>query len=268
MSTYYATFKDSKAAIATLADLLQQGVKADDISLISPDLDGQFVTDLDSSLVPSEDATSFVGRNDDPDRDGLLSVDGSSDVPEYQRFTTLEEGPIAGIDTSDSGTNVDSVDQADDSQEIADQMTYPRSGTSFSEHQRDEDNLSMLTGFPTPPPIIEELPDTRGDEPGRLESISVPGLGMVVGGGGLATAALDPKGAEAIFSYLRDEGVPEDQAREYRAAVQRGVAMLAVAITPGLVDENAIERIVERHDADNGALFDAPRYYRNGHRPE
>ncbi|AIE86888.1 hypothetical protein OP10G_3520 [Fimbriimonas ginsengisoli Gsoil 348] len=257
-------------------ELVVGGVRPDDISLVAhhtevdlPESTGDSRGGMREVIGVAGDASYFVGRDDDPEfdpsappRDGL------------EEFTTLEGSRIGGIDTSDPATDVDSVDQADDSQEEFEEMTYPRADISQSEHERDDLNLTLLTGFPTPVPVVDGLKDgatgatVSVDE--ALETIVVPGFGMVMGGGALATAALDfikPDGGadtEAIVRHLRDEGVPETRARVYRDAFSQGGAVVAVAVNPGSVDEGAVESIAERHHAENHALYDAPRYYQDG----
>jgi|GEM_PF-2525713 len=284
MSTFYATFKDVRAARNLIEELLRDGVQSDDISLIAnraiDQPTGKTLRDEDGAIrevVGSVgDATAFVGRDDDPRVDDL--VPPSNDFTEFSMNERSDIG--GGISTVDKAKDVDSVDQMDDSQEEANRMIYPRGEVSYSEHERDDINLALHTGFPTSVPIIEDqviddetpVQDQRVDS---LETIIVPGFGTVVGGGSLATAALDfinPEGtanADALIAHLRDEGVPETRARVYRDAFEQGAAVLAVVITPGEVDEEGLERAADRHGCENPALFDAPRYYNDGgSRPE
>lgn len=248
-------------------DLVQGGVRPDDLSLIRRTERGkgdEIAWDQSASV---GDATVIVGRDDDPEPPSVDPVD-----PEYTDYTTVEEWPVSGIDTSNRGTNVDSVDQADDSQEIADEMTYPRGDVSNSEHQRESEDLAMLTNFSTALPVIDDIRDTqnpRGDElDNGLEAISIPGAGFVLGGGALATAALsflrtdEERDPEAIINFLKDDGVPEVNAKEFQEAFEQGRTIVGVTITPGEIDEEAIEQIAERHGADMGDLYDAPRYGR------
>lgn len=267
MSTFFASFKDVRAARATVHELVRGGVRPDDVSLVAPSVTDESAGIQEMTEVSGRfgDATTLLGRPDDPDAPEFPPAGN-----DFTKYTTIEEGPIGGIDTSDSATNVDSIDQADDSQELADQMTYPRGDTSFSERQREDADLSMLTGFPTAVPVIDDVRDTTQllDED-DLQALQLPGGGLVMGGGALATAALDlfaQKGCDALIAHLRDEGVPESQAQTYCAALEEGGALLAVTVTPGEIDEASVESIAERHCAENSALYDAPRYYRDGGR--
>lgn len=282
MSTFYASFRDVRVARAAVDELVRGGVRPDDLSLVAhksnvaPEDRGIDDQRQMREVVGSVgDATAVVGRRDDPRSDDL--VPPSTDYTDYSMNVA---SPMMGIDTSSIGTDVETVDQADDSQEEANLSIYPENETSQSEHELDDIALTLHTGFPTPVPIIEDnVRDTETpvqdqlDE--QLETIIVPGFGMIMGGGPLATAALDfinPEGkadSGAIIAHLKDEGVPETRARVYRDAFEQGGAILAVLITPGSVKEGVVEQIAERHQADNPALYDAPRYYQDGgHRPE
>lgn len=267
MSNYYAVFGDIRSARAMINDLVQGGVRPDDLSLIcrtEQGKGGDIAWDQSASV---GDATVIVGREDDPEPPTIEPVD-----PEYTDYTTTESWPVGGIDTSNRDTDVDSVDQAEDSQELADEMTYPRGDVSNAEHQRESDDLSIATGFPTSLPVIDDLQDPlnpRGDElDNGLEAISIPGQGFVLGGGALATAALSflrtdgERDPEAIVTFLKDDGVPEVNAQEFQSAFEQGRTIIGVTITPGEIDEEAIEQIAERHGADMGDLYDAPRYGR------
>lgn len=276
MSTFYATFRNVKAARTAVHELLRNGVNPDSVSLIAnesgidlPDGIGQGHMREDVHSVG--DATAFVGRKDDPRRDGP-----PPSPEDYTRYsTTVLDETASGIDTSDSATNVDTVDQADDSQELVDRDTFTDGHISHSEHERDDINLALHTGYPTPIPIIEdEVIDTetpmQDQNDDGLDSIVVPGFGVVMGGGALATAALDfinPNGhheTDSLIIHLRDEGVPGERAQELRKAFEQGGAVIAIEIVPGEVNEEQVETTTERHGAENAGLFDAPRFYQNG----
>jgi hypothetical protein len=181
----------------------------------------------------------------------------------------------SGIDTSDLATDVDTVDQSDDSQELVDRDTFTDGHISHSEHERDDINLALHTGYPTPIPVLEDnvidtetaLQDQNDD---GLDSIVVPGFGVVMGGGALATAALDfinPNGqheTNSLIVHLRDEGVSGERASALKSAFESGGAVIAVEIVPGETNEEQVEATTERYGGENAGLFDAPRYYQNG----
>lgn len=269
MSTLYATFINTKAASAVVTELVQGGVRPEDISLVtkqSPNYPRNLeLTETSESV---GDASYLVGRSDDPEP--LLDL-----RPPFERFSTIEGSPIGGIDTSETSLDVDSVDQADDSQELAEDMMYPRDSISQSEHQRDDLGLAMETGFPTTIPTIDGLKDEQSqlseDLESQLETIIIPGFGYVIGGGAMATQALDfsnkdEAGAiESLLSHLRSEGVPRWAAERYVQSLMNGGSIVAVTVTPGELDELAIEDIFDKHQGENTRLYDAPRYRQPGY---
>lgn len=276
MSTFYATFRNVKSARTAVHELLRNGVNPDSLSLIANEKGVDFVDRGQAGRIREEvhsvgDATAFVGRRDDPRRDG--PAPGPEDYTRYS--TTVLDETASGIDTSNKATDVDTVDQADDSQELVDRDTFTDGHISHSEHDRDDVNLALHTGFPTPVPLLEEsaidtetaIQDQNDDS---LDEIVVPGFGLVMGGGALATAALDfinpngQHGTDSLIVHLRDEGVSGERANALRAAFDGGGAVIAVEIVPGETNEEQVEATAERHGAENSGLFDAPRFYQNG----
>lgn len=276
MSTFYATFRNVRSARNAVHELLRNGVNPDSVSLIA---NGQGIDPIDrvgeghirEEVHSVGDATAFVGRRDDPRQDGL-----PPSPEDYTRYsTTVLDETASGIDTSDIATDVDTVDQADDSQELVDRDTFTDGHISHSEHERDDLNLALHTNYPTPIPVIEDnfsddvttMQDQNDD---ALDSIVVPGFGVVMGGGALATAALDfinpdgPQETKSLVNHLRDEGVSGERATALKEAFESGGALIAIEIVPGETDEEQVEATTERYGAENAGLFDAPRYYQNG----
>jgi hypothetical protein len=278
MSTFYATFPNVRSARTALGELLRGGIDPDSVSLIANDANvgAEQVGRFDEAGMHEEvrsvgDATVFVGRPDDPRQDEIPP--SGEDYTKYST-TTLNDYAM-GIDTSNVATDVETVDQSDDSQEQANRMIYPPRETSQSEHERDDLNLALHTGFPTPIPVIEDdvrdtetpLQDQNDD---GLDALVVPGFGLVIGGGALATAALDfinPNGQHdpnSLVGHLRDEGVPGDRAKALCEAFRNGGAVVAIEIVPGEAKEERVEETTGRHGGQNVGLFDAPRFYQNG----
>lgn len=271
MSTYYATFNEIRQARGFLDELVREGVSPDDISLIArrADANADSAAEMTERVRSVGDATVFVGRSDDPRRDDLVppSLAGAD-------MTTLEMSNLNPVDTSNSATDVDSVDQMDDSQEEMDKMTYPRRSISQSEHERDDVSMATITGFPTSAPVIDDVIDAdtplQDQMADSFETIEVPGFGIVAGGGALATAALDfanpenPAGTDRLVDFLKDEGIPEPRAKDLCEAFDAGRAFVAVAVNPGDVNEQAVERIADRYQVADAQLYDAPRFYEGG----
>ncbi|MEZ0324311.1 MAG: hypothetical protein ACAH95_00250 [Fimbriimonas sp.] len=261
MSTYFATFESLQSARNMLDELVRSGVRPDDVSLVTRQASEQ----VEPASVG--DATAFVGREDDPDQELLAERKNLSDL------SNAVQGNISGIDTSDVATNVESVDQGDDSQSLSEDMLEPPRMTTQSEHERDDLGLTRLTGFPTTVPMLDDIKDAEGARMDQmaegLEMMSIPGAGTIVGGGALATAALDAIGptqsTEGLMAFLRDEGLSDDLARSYCEALGRNLVLVAVNVPVGAVREDAIEQIAERWGACDGGLVDAPRFHEGGY---
>ncbi|HTQ10244.1 MAG TPA: hypothetical protein VMI31_09255 [Fimbriimonadaceae bacterium] len=256
MSTFYAALPDSVSAQLLVRRLLDDGLELDDISLVAPK-----GADIERVGPPSTgDASYFVGRRDDPSHP---LVDESAPDADYMSARISRVG--GGISTSDTGSNVDQIQDMDDSQEAAEEEAWPDDDTSHGRHELDDLDRAVMTGFPTPvTPIDNDFASPT--EPDRsLEPVLVRGVGVVFGGGDMATAAFDwegkngePDGA-AFLTYLQDEGVPPGVANELLSAYGNGSAILAVAIVPA-VDEDALEEAAERYGAVTTGFFGAPRY--------
>jgi len=259
MSTFYATFEDAGSARQLVQELVGIGIGPDDVSLIVPGETG-------GNDATVGDASYFVGREDDPVSDDLVPQDS----PITDKIT-FQESSISGIDTSNSDTNVESVDQMEDSQEAAEDLISPYAGISQGEHEADDLVLAVNTGFPTDVPLIDDVRegDTyRQDQMSDgFESIDVPGFGAVMGGGELSTVVLgfaegvDRQDRTLLLDHLKDEGVPESRAQDLWSALRNGASLIAIEVTPGQVDEGRIERLAEWYGGKNAEMFDAPRYY-------
>lgn len=272
MSTFYAAFPSVGQARATVGDLLRGGVAPDDLSVLSRDdsPDGGSSRGIHEETHSVGDATAFVGREDDPRLDEFVPAGA-----EYTEMTSVEEAKgVYGISTAETESNVESLDQNTDGQEQVDRDTYGESRTQ-SEHERDDLNLVLRTGFPTPIPLLDDVKDTetqlQDQMSDALDVLVIPGRGILMGGGALATAALDfirpeEPSPNALIDHLLDEGVPRREAEAYQAAFKEGWTLLAVNVTPGVVSEQGVEQIALRNGAERLAMYDAPRFYNEGGR--
>jgi hypothetical protein len=255
MSTFFAAFPDSTKAQQMVRHLVNDGIDLDDISLVT-----RSDVNIEPGAAPSTgDASFFVGRDDDPTHD---LVDERTPDADYEAAEVSQIG--GGISTSNTGQNVDSVDQMDDSQAAAEDETWPREDTSNSRHELDDLDRAVRTGFPTPVTPLDNdfATDTEPDR--SLDPIPVPGVGVVMGGGDLATAAFDwadngKPDSSAFLTYLQDEGVPPGPANDLLSQYGNGGAVLAVALLPE-VDEGALEEVAEQYGAVTKGWFGAPRF--------
>jgi predicted phage tail protein len=96
-----------------------------------------------------------------------------------------------------------------------------------------------------------------------LASLFVPGFGLVLGGGALATAltgaALATAGgaiAGGVTGYLKDQGMPADVSATYGEVVEHGGAILAVQLPSGDVDQATAEGLLAKYAAANIGTYD------------
>jgi hypothetical protein len=95
-----------------------------------------------------------------------------------------------------------------------------------------------------------------------LASIFIPGLGLILGGGALATAlaggaatVLAGGAAGGVVGYLHDQGVPDEAATRYSSDFVAGGAILAVAIPTGSMLTGEVEAILAKYGAANVATY-------------
>jgi len=89
-----------------------------------------------------------------------------------------------------------------------------------------------------------------------LAALTIPGVGLVLGGGALAAAlgatALTA-GAGAIAGgatgYLKDQGVPHEAADRYHGTVTGGGAVLSINVPSGDVDQATAEAVLSKYGA-------------------
>lgn len=99
-----------------------------------------------------------------------------------------------------------------------------------------------------------------------LSSMLVPGLGLVIGGGALAIALAGGAAtvvaggiAGGVYGYLRDQGIPEEEATEYNSHFLRGGAILEVCVPTGSLTSGQVEGILSKYGARNVAAFTTSR---------
>jgi hypothetical protein len=263
MSTFYASFPEPAKAQYVALTLLSEGIQPDDISVVAH-ANGTEAALVAEEIEPSEDATAFVGREDDPDQDSLIPEVRDSTSYMVQR----EAATGGGIATSTPDDNVSRYEEMDDIEAAESDMLDQPADRPHSRHEVDDLQLTMSTGFPTNVPVIDDFEPQR--LPGEsalthgLEAIKVPGLGVVMGGGALATAALDlsdgSADAKRLVSHLQDEGVPPQAAEGILEELQHGGAVLAVALVPGESDPDRLQELASRNGATKAEMYDAQRY--------
>lgn len=97
-----------------------------------------------------------------------------------------------------------------------------------------------------------------------LAAIFIPGFGLVVGGGALATAIAAGAGTTAagavaggVHGYLKDQGVPDQPAGNYAEGYKNGSAILAVHVPSNNVDRLSTEQILSKYQASYVSAYGA-----------
>lgn len=269
MSTFYAVFNDpAKARLAVMA-LIDQGVPTDDISLVARGAGAAFgkaPTVEETSDRPMADTTSFVNGVNDPIIDELVPRGSISEM----RYQATESDIGGGISTADSDDSIDSADQSDESQWLSEDNMEPGVSVTQGDQELRDLDLAITTGFPNKPMGLEGTPKSLvpaiEDLERSIEVIDIPGFGVVVGSGPLATAVLDYGDGDSsddmpeMMKHFRGEGVPDETARGYLSSLDNGQAILAVGLVPGEVEPPLVEAVADQFGAVTSETFDAPRY--------
>lgn len=93
---------------------------------------------------------------------------------------------------------------------------------------------------------------------GALASLLIPGFGLVIGGGALATALATAAGTTAagavaggLAGFLQDQGVDSDAANDYAETVNRGGALIELRLPSNNVNSMEAEQILNKYGASN-----------------
>jgi len=218
--TIYASFADASLAEKAAGALLDYGVRNEDISLVSRERG-------------TEDETS---RRDYTAHSATLAE---------REGTTTYADRTTDTDYTDRDSNTTVIDH--------------------STGQGDRTELAAKQGLSTTTPGDAAAGAAKGAGIGlgvgvlaALASLVIPGFGLVVGGGALATALAGAAGATAagavaggVHGYLKDQGVPDQVAMDYDHAVKTGGAVLAVSVPSGDMDEATCREILAKYNANN-----------------
>ena len=88
---------------------------------------------------------------------------------------------------------------------------------------------------------------------GVIASLLIPGVGLVLGAGALATAIAGTAAAGAaaggVMGFLKDQGMGDDVAAAYHARIAAGGSVLALHLPTGDLDERTAESLLVKYDA-------------------
>src|SRR5688500_11923729 len=260
--TIFAAFKDAGDAERAAGALLDHGLGADNISLLAPETYSG-TRERAVTAVYTEPLTAESSLESDP----LLAND-------YPASNVATGTGVAA--TGLTAPVVDAVDIAGEPAEYVEgsvhpnrlgDTTYPAErsfssnpvsdigGTSFSQSDDTADRLEAIreteakddidakSGISTTTGADGAAGAVKGAGLGlgvgiaaALAALAIPGFGLVLGGGALATAAAGAAGATAagalaggVEGFLKDQGVPDDVLTHYNDTFMQGGAILAVA---------------------------------------
>lgn len=293
MAHLYASFADASLAEKAAGALLDYGVRQEDLSLVAHDQYGQtresYTTQAgaapgagygavgDAQYGTATSAAAGIGRGASNVGDSAVDVTRSAGDRLAQVGDRLAggvsgafgaEGTAAGYDTAAA----ERADQAD--VRAGNAGVYSATSTSGDLNPLDQGGPDSAasqgdTATAAKHGISTTTPEDAGEGAVKgtgiglgvgilasLAALTVPGIGLVLGGGALAAAlgatALTA-GAGAIAGgatgYLKDQGVPHEAAERYHGTVQGGGAVLSVNIPSGDVDQATAEAVLSKYGA-------------------
>jgi len=221
-TTIYTSFNDPHFAEKAAGALLDFGVQAEDLSLIQSE---NRHMETAEELIPNEvPPTLYVVPN------------------------------VAGQATGFSPLGVTSMVEINEHEDQRIHHVNPRHLESEAKH-----------GISTTTPEDAEAGAIAGGAWGAglgvaavLAAMFVPGVGVVIGGGALASAigALAAStgagvAAGAVTGYLKDQGVEAEVAEVYDNAIISGGAVLALTLPSGGVEESKAWEVLDKYGARN-----------------
>ena len=253
MAHLYASFADASLAEKAAGALLDYGVRQEDISLVANDQYGQA-------------RESYTTQTNDPDDN---AVDPNFNAAGTTTGAFGAEGAAAGYGTAGRNVNVydnpatGSVGTPGMATGVAGDLNPMDQGGLDSSAAQGDVETAAKHGISTTTPEDAGSGAVKGTGIGlgvgiiaSLAALTIPGFGLVLGGGALAAAigatALTA-GAGAIAGgatgYLKEQGVPADAAERYHGAVTNGGAVLSLNIPSGKVDQATAESILSKYGA-------------------
>lgn len=286
MAHLYASFADASLAEKAAGALLDYGVRQEDISLVAHDDYGQARTSStatgigrgassagDSAVDMTKSAGDRLAQAGDRVAGavtGAFGAEGTAagyDTGASERagradVRTGMAGDEAGVHGSASqagstgvysapasgvGSDLNPLDQGapDSAASQGDTATAAKHGISTTTPEDAGEGAVKGTGIGLGVGILASL-----------AALTIPGIGLVLGGGALAAAlgatALTA-GAGAIAGgatgYLKDQGVPHEAAERYHSTVSGGGAVLSINVPSGDVDQATAEAVLSKYGA-------------------
>jgi hypothetical protein len=263
--TYYAAFLDAEKAETALTALRERGIASEDLSLLA-----------NSSYINRREEAHLLSREEHLDEATDVHRTGISDAhigataspqaePGFGGFGTEEpegmgEGSYdlesrigGGISTSTRDDSVSGVEEMDDAQLVAEDQLEPAAGISYGAQESGDVFVAARTGmFNTTKPTdasgqlnheAEAFPDSE------LTVVDVPGLGLSIGDGPMATSALgfgsQEAGVQSVTAFFEAQGMPREVASDYAEALKEGGGILAATIPEEVLSGNEVHELLE-----------------------
>lgn len=265
MAHLYASFADASLAEKAAGALLDYGVRKEDISIVANDAYGQTRSTTGTAVGAAADAGRGAANLGDSAVDATKSVGHRIEQAGDRAAATVASGfgaPAAGV-----------YNAAADRQAAEAEGRSAMAGNESAVHGRSTDAGADTNVGDTEAAAKQGISTTTPEDAGAgavkgagiglgigvaaaLASLLVPGVGLVLGGGALASAiggAALTAGAGAIAGgvtgYLKEQGVPGEAAERYHGAIEHGGAMLSVNIPSGNVDQATAEQVLSKYGA-------------------
>ena len=260
MAHLYASFADATQAEKATGALLDYGVRQEDLSLVANDSDRRkdgYATGTNRVDREYETTTRAGEYGMTGSAVNNQAVGSTSGVP----GTGFESTRGVRVYDNPSRSDLDPMDADDDTVRVTGDMNpYDQGGPDSAARNSD---LSAKQGISTTTAEDAGEGAIKGTEIGlgvgilvSLAALAVPGFGIVLGGGALAsalgaTALTAGAGAVAggVTGYLKEQGVPISDADRYHGTIEGGGAILSFNIPSGNVDQATAEQILSKYGA-------------------
>jgi len=286
MAHLYASFADASLAEKAAGALLDYGVRQEDISLVAHDDYGQARASSTATGIGRGASSAGDSAVDMTKSAGDRLAQGGDRVAGAVTGAFGAEGTAAGYDTAASeragradvrtGMAGDEAGVHGSASQAVSTGIYsaPASGVGGDLNPLDQgapDSAASQgdTATAAKHGISTTTPEDAGEGAVKgtgiglgvgilasLAALTIPGIGLVLGGGALAAAlgatALTA-GAGAIAGgatgYLKDQGVPHEAAERYYSTVSGGGAVLSINVPSGDVDQATAESVLSKYGA-------------------
>jgi hypothetical protein len=282
-ATIYAAFADPANAEKATGALLDHGLTTDEMSLVasrdyprarqSPELSAERIAEMDAHVQHEIDDNEVTGTSyghaivNDMGRQAMTSQTWATPGSSMAYGAEM----AGGIESSDAATHYKGGDEpfANDDGAPAYRSGYGADlGVDTPVDDLDRPELSAKGGISTTTPADAGAGAVKGAAVGlgvgiiaAAAAIFVPGIGLVAGGGVLATALAGMVGATGagviaggVVGYLKDQGIPEEAITVYRDAVDSGGAILAVTV-PDEYSRADLEAVLSKYGASNIEMY-------------